>query len=282
MPSHSRTIVIIGGGFCGTVLAANLLRSRIAIPARIVLVERQAQVGRGVEYASRAFPFLLNVPAGRMSASSDDPLQLVEFARSRLPDVDANRYPPRQLYEYLQPMLNEAERAAPRHVRLERVYGEATSIHPIERTGPVLVDVAKERWLADQVVLACGDPPSVCKAYATAIAADPAYVRDHVRTSDDVVLLIGTGFTLVDVAVAAADKNPSVRLIALSRHGLLSAAQIPPRPPMLNAGLDLHSHFDSSSLRHFSARVHSLTQSVERRGVDGREVFMRCQCPGVA
>ena len=281
MPSRSRTIVIIGGGFSGTVLAANLLRSRIAIPTRIVLVERRAEVGRGVAYASRTFPFLLNVPARRMSASSDDPLQLVEFARSRWSDVDANTYLPRQLYgEYLQYLLSETERAAPRHVRLERVRGEATAIHPIERTGPLIVDVAKRRWLADQVVLACGDPPSVCKAYATDIATHPAYVRDPhegecIRTSDDVVLLIGTGLTMVDVAVAAVAKKPSVRVIALSRHGLLPAAQTEALPSLLNAELDLHSHFDRASLRHLFAGVRSLAQTVERRGGDWREVFLR-------
>jgi uncharacterized NAD(P)/FAD-binding protein YdhS len=281
MPSRSRTIVIIGGGFCGTVLAANLLRSPTGIPTRIVLIERRAQLGRGVAYASGTFPFLLNVPAGRMSASSDDPSQLVSFARSRFPEVDADTYLPRQLYgEYLQHMLSEAVQAAPRQVQLERVHDEATAIRPIERTGPVIVEAGKRRWLADQVVFACGDPPSVCRAYATDIAAHPAYVRDPhegecVRTSDNVVLFIGTGLTMVDVAVAAVANNPSVRLIALSRHGLLPAAQTGAAPQVLNAGLDLHSHFDRASLRQLFAGVRSLTQIVEQRGGDWREVFMR-------
>lgn len=281
MASRSHTIVIIGGGFSGTVLAARLLRSRIAIPTRIVLIERRAQVGCGVAYASRTFPFLLNVAAGRMSASSNDPLHLVAFARSRLPDVDSGTYLPRQLYgEYLQHALNEAEHAAPPQVRLERIHGEATAIHLIERSGPVIVDAAQRRWLADQVVLACGDPPAVCRAYATDVCAHPSYVRDPhegecIRASDDVVLLIGTGLTMADIAVAAVAKNRSVRLIALSRHGMLPAAQSEPCPPVLDARLDLHSHFDSSSVRGMFAGARSLVRTVERRGGDWREVFMR-------
>lgn len=281
MPLRAHTIVIIGAGFSGTVLAANLLRSRIAIPTRIVLVERRAQVGRGVAYAARTYPFLLNVPAGRMSASAENPLQLVAFARSRLPDVDAGTYLPRQLYgEYLQHMLNDAERAAPQYVRLERIHGEATAIHPIERTGPVIVDVAKRRWLADQVVLACGDPPAIGRAYATDVSTHPGYVRDPyenecTRAADDAVLLIGTGLTMVDVALAAVAKKPSVRLIALSRHGLLPVVQGDTRPQVLDAALDLQRHFDSSSVRGLLSAARSLAQTVERRGGDWREVLMR-------
>jgi uncharacterized NAD(P)/FAD-binding protein YdhS len=165
-------------------------------------------------------------------------------------------------------------------VQLERIHGEATATHSIERTGPVIVDVGKRRWLADRVVLACGDPPSVCRAYATGVAAHPAYVRDPyagggIRMSDDVVLLIGTGLTMADVALAAVARKPSVRLIALSRHGMLPTAQGEARPPVLDTGLNLQEHFDGSSVRELCAAVRSLTQTVERRGGDWREVFMR-------
>ena len=64
-----RTIVIVGGGFSGTVVAANLLRRPPRQPTRLVIVARSEQIGRGVAYAQRSFPFLLNVPAGRMSAN---------------------------------------------------------------------------------------------------------------------------------------------------------------------------------------------------------------------
>jgi uncharacterized NAD(P)/FAD-binding protein YdhS len=77
MQSHPRTIVIVGGGFSGTVLAVNLLRHITDVPTRIVLIEREAEVGCGVAYAARSFPYLLNVPAGRMSATSGDTAELV-------------------------------------------------------------------------------------------------------------------------------------------------------------------------------------------------------------
>lgn len=42
------TLVIVGGGFCGTVLAANLLRRPPSDATDIVLVERGPVMGRGV------------------------------------------------------------------------------------------------------------------------------------------------------------------------------------------------------------------------------------------
>jgi glycine/D-amino acid oxidase-like deaminating enzyme len=63
-------IVIVGAGFCGTVLAANLLRRPPSAPTDIVLIERGSAMGRGLAYAAREFPYLLNVPAARLSADS--------------------------------------------------------------------------------------------------------------------------------------------------------------------------------------------------------------------
>ena len=83
------TIAIVGGGFCGTVLAANLLRSPPAAATDIVLIERGGEMGRGVAYAERDYPYLLNVPAVRLSADSGDPLQFLRFAQRHMPDADA-------------------------------------------------------------------------------------------------------------------------------------------------------------------------------------------------
>ena len=75
--SRARTILIIGAGFSGTAVAIHLLRLPHTGPLRIVLIER-AHMARGVAYARREGPYLLNVPAGRMSASSVDPLEFLD------------------------------------------------------------------------------------------------------------------------------------------------------------------------------------------------------------
>src|SRR3981081_3835885 len=82
--SPQRTIVIVGAGFSGTLVAVNLLRSQHWATTRIVLVERSAGVARGKAYADRDSPYLLNVPAGRMSADPSSPLDFLSFARHRI------------------------------------------------------------------------------------------------------------------------------------------------------------------------------------------------------
>ena len=86
--SAVRTILIVGAGFSGTAVALHLLRLPHSGPLRIVLVER-AQLARGVAYARRAEPYLLNVPAGRMSASSVDPLEFLAYAQRTRPNASA-------------------------------------------------------------------------------------------------------------------------------------------------------------------------------------------------
>jgi uncharacterized NAD(P)/FAD-binding protein YdhS len=281
MQSRPRTIVIVGGGFSGTVLAVNLLRHITDVPTRIVLIEREAEVGCGVAYAPRSFPYLLNVPAGRMSATSDDPGQLVKFARRQMPNVHEESYLPRHLYrEYLQDKLRSAELAAPHHIRLQRRHGEVTCVRPIRQSALMLVSVGAQQLLADQVVLACGNPTPADKPYAADVAAHPVYVHDPhrdqgVRASDRCVLLIGTGLTMVDVAIAAAARNPTIRIIALSRHGLLPTVQRDPFASVLDAELALPAYGVGSSLRRLVAAVRSLATAAQERGGDWREVITR-------
>jgi len=232
MRSRLRTIAIIGGGFCGTVLAAALLRRPPLQPCRIVLIERREQVGRGVAYRRSRYRPLLNVPAGRMSADAGDPLQFARFAQPENPAGAARRFLPRELYgEYLQDLLRQSVQAAPAHVGFERLRAEATAIHRIDMTGPYLIGLSAQRQLlADQVVLACGDPPPIEPAIAANVARHPHYRCDPhcdgaVAADGNCLLLIGTGLTMVDVAIAAAAQNPHIEIHAISRHGLLPAVQ---------------------------------------------------------
>jgi uncharacterized NAD(P)/FAD-binding protein YdhS len=232
MRSPVRSIAIIGGGFSGTVLAAQLLRRPPAEPCRIVLIERREQVGCGVAYQATAQEQLLNVPAGRMSADPSDPLQFARYAQAHDPGLAAQRFLPRALYgEYLQELLRQAVQGAPAQVRFERIHAEASALHRIDSEGPYLVSLSGERQLlADDVVLACGDPPPADPVWASAVAAHPAYARDPhgegaLRSGCQSLLLIGTALTMADVALAAAALNPGIEIHALSRHGLLPAVQ---------------------------------------------------------
>ena len=62
-PGAPRTIAIVGAGFSGTLVTVNLLRRPPVESTRIVLIEREPEVGRGIAYARRDYRYILNVPA---------------------------------------------------------------------------------------------------------------------------------------------------------------------------------------------------------------------------
>jgi uncharacterized NAD(P)/FAD-binding protein YdhS len=80
--SAPKIITIVGAGFCGALTAVNLLRQNSRGTVRIILVDRGTRPGRGLAYGTWDDNFLLNVPAGNMSALADDPDHFVGFART--------------------------------------------------------------------------------------------------------------------------------------------------------------------------------------------------------
>src|SRR5438309_2336326 len=82
--SSTATIVVIGAGASGTLVAANLLRQATS-PVRIVLAERTGAFGRGVAFGTDNSHHLLNVPAGRMSGWADKPDDFVHWLQANAP-----------------------------------------------------------------------------------------------------------------------------------------------------------------------------------------------------
>jgi uncharacterized NAD(P)/FAD-binding protein YdhS len=290
VPVLLRTIVIVGGGFCGTVLAANLLRRPPPGPTRLVLVERSGAVGRGVAYAAREFPYLLNVPASRMSANSAAPEEFLEFVQRRIPGAGGEDFLPRALYgEYLQEFLLAAQLSAPSNIRLELLHGAVTNVRRLERHLPLQVELRDGRTLtADDVVLALGNPKPASLAVTQPVAEHPAYVADP--WSSDLqfsraqsVLLIGTGLTAADVINAAsADPQRTPTLHALSRHGLVPPRQTAFRPDAFKGdGNALVAA--STSLRGLTKSVRLLAREAQSSGGDWREAitFVRNMAPTI-
>jgi uncharacterized NAD(P)/FAD-binding protein YdhS len=226
-----RTIAIVGAGFSGTAVATHLLRLGGAQPLRVVLIDR-GHMTRGPAYAKRAFPYLLNVPAGRMSASSLDADGFLNFARRSVPQAGAEDFLPRELYgDYLEWSLAGAERSCPANVGLARVRGSVIALER-ERNGrlTVLFEDAR-RIVADSVVLALGNPPPARLPGSDTLKSDARWVPDpwaeqpHIRAGER-VLLIGTGLTMADMVLAGNDSaRGSAVFHALSRHGLVPPAQ---------------------------------------------------------
>jgi uncharacterized NAD(P)/FAD-binding protein YdhS len=245
------TIVIIGGGFSGTLTAIHLLRQGFATHGRLVLVNRSGAMARGVAYGTTSDFHVLNVPAGRMSAFDDDPDSFVRFVRTRGKTVDGEpvgetvgetidggTFVGRHLYgAYLESLLTEACEHAPEgHV--ERLNTEVVAIEPEHDDS----DSGAWAWVslrdgrrirAARVVLAVGnyppeDPPVDCGGF---FASSRRYVRDpwssgafdHLDLTAP-ILLIGTGLTMVDIALQLQALGASAAMTAVSRRGLLPAS----------------------------------------------------------
>ncbi len=230
-------IAIIGAGFSGTMAAAQLLRQADR-PLTIHLLERAAErFGRGVAYSTSAACHLLNVPAGNMSAYPEDSDHFLRWAgtqASSLIDppwvtaVAPESFLPRRAYgAYLRQLLDDAERQAGQGVRLERVMQEAVGLDP-ESAGVRLRMAGGGTLVVDRVVLALGNFRPGNPAIANPSFYDgPHYHGDPwapdlpqkvLRTQS--CLLIGSGLTMVDWAIALSQVQYRGLIHAVSRRGL--------------------------------------------------------------
>lgn len=226
-PVVTVAVIVVGAGASGTLTALALLRSaaQTGTPLQVTLVDDAT--GPGPAYRTSDRLHLLNVTAGGMSALSDQPEHFLRWARRNLPAgerVQAGDFLPRAEYgRYLRHLLATAGQP-PGPGRLERVTGRATQL---VTAGPVRVGLSDGRWLsADVAVLALGGLPAArpgCPDLAgPGFLPDPWAPGRLEQVADGrPVLAVGTGLTMVDVALSATAAHPDTVVHALSRRGLL-------------------------------------------------------------
>lgn len=276
-----RTIVIVGAGFSGTTVAINLLRLSYWRPIRVVLVDRAERMARGVAYAPSQFPYLLNVPAGRMSLNSSDPLEFAKFARKTYPAATEDDFLPRFLFgEYLESALLDAESSSPPHVHLLRLRGDVCALERTGGTSPFKVELTDgSSFTADDVVLALGNPAPASIPGTEALLGSPRYVRNPWSSPlqfepGETALLIGTGLTMADTVLAGdAAARSQVTFHAISRHGLVPPSQTAFRHD--GCADDGVSRLRAAALSatQLLRAVRDLTDEVQQRGGDWREAI---------
>ena len=138
-------------------LPVNILRQNPGVPVRVILVDRNTRPGRELAYRTWDDNFLLNVPAGNMSALTDDPNHFVKFCQDIDPAFNTGTFASRRLYgDYLESILRqETERCG--ETLLEKIHCEAIAVRQQSGNTAYQVDLADGRsFRSDQVVLAFG------------------------------------------------------------------------------------------------------------------------------
>jgi len=231
---NAKPILIVGGGFSGAMLAARLAERGQAS----VVIDATGRFGRGVAYSTDFDGHLLNVRSARMSAVEGRPDDFLTWLGTRAPAHAAPQgFAPRGLYgRYVQDRLAAVEAAHPSLI--ERVHARVAAIDGTD----VRLDDGR-RLAGRAVVLATGNPaPKAAGEPLDRAIRDPwaAGALDAVGP-DDVVAVIGTGLTMVDVVLALEARGWTGEMRAFSLRGLLPRAHgetpdapVSPVPEMLD------------------------------------------------
>jgi uncharacterized NAD(P)/FAD-binding protein YdhS len=230
-------IAVIGGGASGTLATIYLLReaARRRVPLRVALIDRHGRHGLGRAYSTTHPAHLLNSPVSRMSAVAGDPGHLTRWAAGvGLPD---DGFLPRSAYgRYLTELLAAAERSAQPAARVSRITAEVAAIRRGSCGRALRLHLAADgRIDADAVVLATGNLPP---APPCPVPQGHRYIPDpwepgalEAAADGSPVAVLGTGLTMLDVAVALTGAHPRTAVHAISRHVLLPREHHWPRPP---------------------------------------------------
>lgn len=225
-------VVVVGAGAAGALTATHLLTA-LSPRYRVVLVDPGATTGRGAAYSTTDERHLLNVPASGMTAFPRDPEHFFRWVRRhRDPDAQPQHFVPRRWYgDYVEGLLETASEY-PGNAGLERRHARVTDI---VRRGLrfVVRDDRGGTTVARAVVLAGGTPSGSTWA-PEELRASPRFVSDpwtQPLPEDGDLLLVGTGLTMVDVAVSA--DRPGRTLHTVSRHDALPRVhRVPTTPPV--------------------------------------------------
>jgi uncharacterized NAD(P)/FAD-binding protein YdhS len=208
----SNQVAIIGAGFSGTMTAVQLARRGMDV----VLIGRPPQAGKGVAYSTEDPAHLLNIPAVKMGAWPQAPADFVETT-----GFDPEAYVPRLHFgRYLRNILDQSR------VTLDE--GEAVAAEPAGdgwavRLADGRVIEAKALVLApgnqapDELPFARGLPETLFASNPWNAGGRGAIGQAIASNAD--VLVVGTGLSMIDVALSLDAAGHTGKLVAVSRRG---------------------------------------------------------------
>lgn len=229
-------VAIIGGGFSGTMVAAQLARRGISA----ALIEGAGRIGRGIAYSTREPAHVLNVRAEAMSAWPDEP---EDFARViKAEGGSAGDFPERRRFgRYLDAILGQATGEG----LVTPV--EATAVRAVPDGDDWTVGLDDGQILsAKALVLAVGNQEPAPMAVAQGISPErfinnpwgpeAQAAAERLASSAGDVLILGTGLTAVDLILSLDAGGHQGRIVALSRRGQMPRGHAPHDPAPVELG----------------------------------------------
>ncbi|RWA63367.1 FAD/NAD(P)-binding protein [Mesorhizobium sp.] len=267
MVGRGNSIIIVGGGASGVVLAAHLLKS--ANPdLRVTLIEKRPHFGQGIAYSTLLSAHVLNVRASLMSAYADDPGNFARWVLERgLAKPDQGPfYAPRSLYaRYLKELLDELEERERETGRLRLIREQTLSISPTP-SGVEVVLANGTSVVGHLAALATGhdEQPGAFQGRAIRMGSD----ADTALDPEAPVLVLGTGLSMVDAFLSLEQRGHRGAIIAVSRRGLLPSPHRKGNPIKLDiADIPL-----GTELSYFVGWFRNLIRENQKAGGDWRDV----------
>ncbi len=227
-------VVIVGGGASGALVAMELLRA--GAPMQVIVLEPKPVLGQGLAYSTRCARHLMNVPAGGLSLVESDSGDFARWLRMNWsPEAVAETFAPRSVYaSYLGQLLTtRIEKAEPcitlKHLRVAAV--NLTRLSEPDTLGHGWrVELGDSSTLtAEAVVLATGNNPPSEMGLADDLRRSPHYFPSAWSPGalegldpEVAVLLVGSGLTAVDAALALDAAGHRGTIHVVSRRGLFS------------------------------------------------------------
>jgi uncharacterized NAD(P)/FAD-binding protein YdhS/predicted metal-dependent enzyme (double-stranded beta helix superfamily) len=278
-------VAIVGGGFSGAMVAAQLLRraAQSGAPLHVAIIDRQTSIAEGAAYRTSDSRHLLNAPAAGMSAWPDRPDDLLRWAKDRDSSVGPYTFLQRHAYgEYLRTTFFEAvEQAGPRSsVEIRRE--EADVIERVENGWRVHCSESQSIE-AQVVVLATGHRPPMDPLDGRWSGSRARYIEDPWSSlaltaieADESVCLLGTGLTAMDVLQCLVGRGRTAAVVGLSRRGLVPAAHAQTALPWIDSLSWLEPLLRAGSgitTRAITRRIRDAVRAAESTGQDWRQVI---------
>ncbi|MFC5269106.1 FAD/NAD(P)-binding protein [Adhaeribacter terreus] len=234
--ASEKCITIIGGGFSGTLTAVQLLRQS-PFPVCVKLINAGYPLSKGVAYSAESNLHLLNVRSGRMSAFPHIPRHFVNWLEVQ-PDVQqfcqpgetlAEAFMPRRVYgQYIDYILKRTLENLPAGSKLELIEDEAISIAELSDKYYWVELQSGKGFRTEKIVLALGNFAPESLNLPKEILASNFYfgnpwkpeILENLR-SEEPILLVGTGLTMIDVVLSLLEQKFTGKIIAISPKGYL-------------------------------------------------------------